>query len=157
MPRRRRAPWCARRPRLPGWSWIATASPGAPPPPDRGAGVTTAAGRLCAPLVIGADGMRSAVAKMVGAKEYQPTPNGRVFMWAYYEGDPTNGEFWIGKIGDHAYLATPTDNGLSLVAACPSIDRRDEVRADRETVYETGLQGWPELHAGVARARREGP
>jgi 2-polyprenyl-6-methoxyphenol hydroxylase-like FAD-dependent oxidoreductase len=124
---------------------------------DRVAGVTTTAGKLCAPLVIGADGMRSAVAKMVGAKEYHPTPNGRVFMWAYYEGDPTNGEFWIGKIDDHAFLATPTDNGLSLVAACPSIDRRDEVRADRETVYETGVQGWPELHAGVARARREGP
>ena len=59
----------------------------------------------------------SAVARMVGAKEYQPTPNGRVFMWAYYAGDPTNREGWIGKIGDYAYLATPTDNGLSLVAA----------------------------------------
>jgi menaquinone-9 beta-reductase len=80
-----------------------------------------------------------------------------VFMWAYYESDPTNGEIWIGKIGDHAYLATPTDNGLSLVAACPSIDRRDEVRADRVAVYETGVRGWPELHAGVAGARREGP
>jgi menaquinone-9 beta-reductase len=126
---------------------------------DRGrfAGVTTAAGELRAPLVVGADGTRSAVARMVGAKEYHPTPNGRVFMWAYYESDPTNGEIWIGKIGDHAYLATPTDNGLSLVAACPSIDRRDEVRADREAVYETGVRGWPELHAGVAGARREGP
>lgn len=126
---------------------------------DRGrvAGVTTAAGELRAPLVVGADGTRSAVAKMVGAKEYHRTANGRVFMWAYYEGDPTNGEMWIGKIGDHAYLVTPTDNGLSLVAACPSIDRRNEVRADREAVYEAGVRGWPELHAGVASARREGP
>lgn len=125
---------------------------------DRGrvAGVTTAAGELRAPLVVGADGTRSAVAKMVGAKEYQPTSNGRVFMWAYYEADPTNGEIWIGKIDDHAYLVTPTDNGLSLVAACPSIDRRDEVRADRQAVYEAGVRGWPELHAGVAGARREG-
>jgi 2-polyprenyl-6-methoxyphenol hydroxylase-like FAD-dependent oxidoreductase len=126
---------------------------------DRGrvAGVTTGTGKLCAPLVVGADGTRSAVAKMAGAKEYHPTPNGRVFMWAYYEGDPTNGEIWIGKIGDHAYLVTPTDNGLCLVAACPSIDRRDEVRADREAVYEAGVRGWPELYAGVAGARREGP
>ena len=126
---------------------------------DRGrvAGVTTAAGELRAPLVVGADGTRSAVAKMVGAKEYHPTANGRVFMWAYYEADPTNGEMWIGKIGDHAYLVTPTDNGLSLVAACPSIDRRNEVRADREAVYEAGVRGWPELHAGVAGSRREGP
>jgi menaquinone-9 beta-reductase len=123
----------------------------------RVAGVTTAAGKLRAPLVVGADGTRSAVAKMVGAKEYHPTPNGRVFMWAYYECDPTNGEAWIGKIGDHAYLVTPTDNGLCLVAACPSIDRRNEVRADREAVYEAGVRGWPELHAGVTGARREGP
>jgi 2-polyprenyl-6-methoxyphenol hydroxylase-like FAD-dependent oxidoreductase len=123
----------------------------------RVAGVTTAAGKLRAPLVVGADGTRSAVAKMVGAKEFHPTPNGRVFMWAYYGGDPTNGEIWIGKIGDHAYLVTPTDNDLCLVAACPSIDRRNEVRADREAVYEAGVRGWPELQAGVAGAMREGP
>lgn len=123
----------------------------------RVAGITTPAGELRAPLVVGADGTRSAVAKMVGAKEYHRTANGRVFMWAYYEADPTNGEMWIGKIGDHAYLVTPTDHGLSLVAACPSIDRRNEVRADREAVYEAGVRGWPELHAGVASARREGP
>lgn len=125
---------------------------------DRGrvAGVTTAAGELRAPLVVGADGTRSAIAKMVGAEEYQQTPNGRVFIWAYYEADPTNGELWIGKIGDHAYLVTPTDDGLTLVAACPSIDRREEVRADREGVYEAGLRCWPELHAQVEGARREG-
>jgi 2-polyprenyl-6-methoxyphenol hydroxylase-like FAD-dependent oxidoreductase len=60
---------------------------------DRGrvTGVTTPAGELRAPLVVGADGTRSAVARMVGAKEYHPTPNGRVFMWAYYEADPTSG------------------------------------------------------------------
>jgi 2-polyprenyl-6-methoxyphenol hydroxylase-like FAD-dependent oxidoreductase len=120
-------------------------------------GVVTADGELRAPLVVGADGTRSGVARMVGAREYNPTPNGRVFMWAYYEADPTGGEFWIGKIGDHAYLVTPTDAGLTLVAACPSIDRRDEVRADREAVYEAGVRAWPELHAGVAGARREGP
>jgi 2-polyprenyl-6-methoxyphenol hydroxylase-like FAD-dependent oxidoreductase len=124
---------------------------------DRVAGVTTPAGELRAPLVVGADGTRSAVARMVGARQYHVTPNGRIFMWAYYEADPTNGEVWIGKIGDHAYLVTPTDGGLCLVAACPSIDRREEVRADRESVYEAGVRAWPELHAGVAGARREGP
>lgn len=123
----------------------------------RVAGVRTATDELRAPLVVGADGTRSAVARMVGAREYYPTPNGRLFMWAYYEGDPTNSEGWIGKIGDHAYLVMPTDAGLCLVAACPSIDRRDEARADREAVYEEGVRAWPELHAGVAGARREGP
>lgn len=124
---------------------------------DRVAGVTTASGELRAPLVVGADGARSAVAKMVGAEEYNPTPNGRVFMWAYFEADPTDGEMWIGKLGDHTYLGMPTDGGLTLVAVCPSIERRKEVRADRESVYEAGLRAWPELHAGVADARRDGP
>jgi 2-polyprenyl-6-methoxyphenol hydroxylase-like FAD-dependent oxidoreductase len=124
---------------------------------DRVAGVTTPAGELRAPLVVGADGRRSAVARMVGAREYLPTPNARVFMWAYYEADPTAGEMWIGKIGDHTYLGMPTDNGLTLVAACPSIDRRDEVRADREAVFEAGVRAWPELYDGIAGARREGP
>jgi 2-polyprenyl-6-methoxyphenol hydroxylase-like FAD-dependent oxidoreductase len=123
----------------------------------RVAGVTTASGEIRAPLVVGADGTRSTVAKLAGAREYQRTPSGRLFMWAYYEADPTNGEMWMGKIGDYAYLVTPTDQGLTLVGACPSIHRRDEARANREGVYEAGVQGWPELHAGVAGARREGP
>ena len=123
----------------------------------RVAGVTTSSGELRAPLVVGADGTRSAVARMVGAQEYNPTPNGRVFMWAYYEADPTDGEMWIGKVGDHTYLSMPTDGGLTLIGVCPSIERRDEVRADREAVYEAGLRAWPELHDGVGGARRDGP
>ena len=123
----------------------------------RVAGVTTTLGELRAPLVVGADGARSAVAKMVGAQEYNPTPNGRVFMWAYYEADPTDGEMWIGKVGDHTYLGMPTDGGLTLIAVCPSIERRDEVRADREAAYEAGLRAWPQLHAGADGARRDGP
>lgn len=123
----------------------------------RVAGVTTASGELRAPLVVGADGARSTVAKMVGAREYNPTLSGRVFMWAYYEADPTDGEMWVGKVGDHTYLGMPTDGGLSLIVVCPSIDRRDEVRANREAVYEAGLRAWPELHDGVSGARRDGP
>lgn len=123
----------------------------------RVAGIATRSEELRAPLVVGADGTRSAVARMVGAREYHPTANGRVFMWAYYDADPTDGEMWIGKLGDHTYLALPTDGGLTLIGVCPSIERRDEVRADREAVYDAGLRAWPELHAGVDGARRDGP
>lgn len=135
----------------------ATAVTGLAMEDGRVAGVATPAGELRAPLVVGADGTRSAVARMVGAEEYHPTPNGRVFMWAYYAADPTDGEMWIGKVGDHTYLGMPTDGGLTLIGVCPSIERRDEVRADREAVYEAGLRAWPQLHAGVDGARREGP
>jgi menaquinone-9 beta-reductase len=124
---------------------------------DRVAGVRTKSGELRAPLVVGADGTRSAVARLVGAAEYNPTPCGRVFMWAYFEADPSDGEMWIGKLGDHTYLCMPTDGGLSLVAVCPSAERLGEVRTDREAAFEAGLRGWPELRAGVAGGRRVGP
>lgn len=124
---------------------------------DRVEGVTTSRGELRAPLVVGADGTRSTVAKLVGAREYHRTPNGRLFMWGYYEADPTDGELWIGKLDDYAYLVTPTDSGLTLVGACPSIGRRDDARGDREAVYEEAVRGWPELHARLGEGRREGP
>jgi menaquinone-9 beta-reductase len=120
-------------------------------------GVVTPQGEVRAALVVGADGTRSDLARMVGAREYHRTTNGRVFMWDYYEGDPTDAQSWIGKIGDHAYLVTPTDSGLTLVAACPSIDRRAEVRADRDRVYEDGVRAWPELHQRLGGMRRTGP
>jgi len=120
-------------------------------------GVTTATGPLRARLVVGADGARSSVARFVDAKERHRTANGRVFMWGYFDADPTGGEMWIGKVGDHTYLSMPTDGGLSVVAVCPSVGRRAEVRADREAVFDAGLRAWPELHAGVDGATREGP
>ena len=124
---------------------------------ERVIGVTTSAGPVRARLVVGADGARSSVARFVGAPERHPTANGRVFIWGYHAADPTAGEMWIGKRGDHTYLAMPTDGGMTVVAVCPSVGRRAEVRADREGVYEAGLREWPELHAGLEGTERDGP
>src|SRR4051812_28971722 len=130
----------------------------------RVAGVTTSAGELRASLVVGADGARSTVARLVGAAEYHRTPGKRVFMWSYFEGVGGNGGvaggdggMWLGKIGDHAFLASPTDAGLFMAAVAPSIDRWDELRGDREAAYRAGLASWRELEAFVAGARRAGP
>src|SRR5205823_3710058 len=124
----------------------------------RVSGVTTPAGELRAAVVVGADGARSTVARLVQAAEYHRTPAGRVFMWAYFEdADPRHDGLWLGKLGDHAFLASPTDEGLFMAAAVPSIERRDELRADRETGYAQSLAHWPELEAAVAGARRAGP
>jgi 2-polyprenyl-6-methoxyphenol hydroxylase-like FAD-dependent oxidoreductase len=122
----------------------------------RVAGVATPAGALRARLVIGADGTGSTVARLVGAKEYARTNNERVFMWGYYEGDPSDGEMWLAKLGDFVYLVTPTDSGLTMVATGPSLHRRDEVRRDREAVYEEGIRSWPQLADAVGGKSREG-
>ena len=45
-----------------------------------GGGYTPSA-ELRASLVVGADGTRSSVARMVGAGEYCPTPNERLLIW----------------------------------------------------------------------------
>jgi 2-polyprenyl-6-methoxyphenol hydroxylase-like FAD-dependent oxidoreductase len=123
---------------------------------DRIAGVTTTGGELRAPLVVGADGTRSTIARLVAAGEYAPTQNGRIFMWSYYAGDPTDGAMWLAKLGDNVYLVTPTDSGLTMVATGPSLDRRDDVRRDRQGVYEEGLRRWPRLADAVEGMSREG-
>src|SRR3954453_15303339 len=83
-------------------------------------GVDTREGRLRARLVVGADGARSMVARQLGAAEYHVTEAGRVFLWAFYEGaQAPEATVWLGKIGDHAYLASPTDSGLFMAAVAP--------------------------------------
>jgi 2-polyprenyl-6-methoxyphenol hydroxylase-like FAD-dependent oxidoreductase len=121
-------------------------------------GVRTPAGPLRAPLVVGADGARSTVARLAGAAEYHRTRPGRVFVWGYYEGVPaSNNGVWLGKSGETAFIAGPTDHGLFLAAVGATIERRDELRADRAAGYATLLRTWPELHASLGDGRRVGP
>jgi 2-polyprenyl-6-methoxyphenol hydroxylase-like FAD-dependent oxidoreductase len=124
----------------------------------RVAGVRTPTGELRASIVVGADGARSTVARLVGAAEYHETTAGRVFMWAYFEGAAAAGNrVWLGKMGDLGFLASPTDADLFMAAVVPSVDRRDELRGDRESAYAAGLTRWPELHACLVGATRVGP
>jgi 2-polyprenyl-6-methoxyphenol hydroxylase-like FAD-dependent oxidoreductase len=120
-------------------------------------GVETTTGALRAPLVVGADGARSAVARLVGAAEYAPTPARRVFTWAYFEGVEKSRKLWLGRIGEHAYLASPTDQELFLAAVVSPIERRPELRADREKHHAAGLADWPELCDHVGGSKRVGP
>ena len=124
----------------------------------RVAGVKTKSGELRAPLVVGADGVRSAVAGFVGAAKYHQTPAGRIFTWAYFEGaEADDGHMWLGAIGEHGFLGFPTDAGLFMAAVVPSMERRDEVLNDREAVHAAELAHWPELEATLAGAKRVGP
>lgn len=118
-------------------------------------GVKTATGSLHAPLVVGADGVRSSVARLVAAPEYVPTTSGRVFAWSYFEGANVDEQrVWLGRVGDDGYLALPSDAGLFMVAAVPSVEKRDAFLSDREGRYEATIRRWPELHACIEGARR---
>ncbi len=121
-------------------------------------GVETADGELRAPLVVGADGARSSVARLVGAAEYLRTPPGRAFLWTYFEGvDADAHRIWLGSIADHGFLASSTDAGLFMAAVAPSIDRRAELRGDRTGAHAAGLRHWPELAEITASGRRAAP
>ena len=121
-------------------------------------GVETPAGELRAPLVVGADGARSTVARLVGAVEYHRTAPERVFLWSYFEGvEEEVPRIWLGNIAGNSYLASASDNGLFLAALVAPIRRRDELRADRAAGCEAGLRLWPELARKLAGGRRVGP
>jgi flavin-dependent dehydrogenase len=124
----------------------------------RVAGVETTAGPLRARLVVGADGARSTIARLVGAVEYHRTAPRRAFLWSYFEGVEVDRSWgWIGSIGENGFLATPTDAGLFLAAFVSPIEQRREMRADRTGVFEAGVKRWPELGEVLATGRRAAP
>jgi len=120
-------------------------------------GVETARGALRARLVVGADGRRSAVAALVGAGEYLLAPPGRLFAWAYFEGvADREPRLRLGRLGDLAFLASPTDGGLYMAGVCPSLQDRASFLAERERRFAEGLRQWPELDGLLAGATRVG-
>ncbi|HET7574492.1 MAG TPA: NAD(P)/FAD-dependent oxidoreductase, partial [Solirubrobacterales bacterium] len=124
----------------------------------RVAGVETTKGPLPARLLVGADGARSTVARLLGAEEYHRTPAHRVFLWSYFEGvDEDERRVWLGGIGEDNFLAMPTDSDLFLAAFVAPMRRRDEVRKDRTGAFEEGVRRWPELREALAPARRAQP
>ena len=124
----------------------------------RVAGVETAAGPVRARLVVGADGPHSTVARLAGAREYNASPPGRMFMWGYFEGvrNPPP-RLSIGKSGDVAFLAAPTDGDLFLVAAVPSLADKDRHLSDTAAGLSEVLHCFPEVSATVGDATLAGP
>ncbi len=121
-------------------------------------GVETDAGPVGAALVVGADGRRSTVARLAGAREYHVAPPGRAFLWAYFEGAADDEpRLRLGRIGTLAFLACPTDGGLYMAGAMPPFADKEAFLADRDRNFMQGLQGWPEVGDIVAGATRVGP
>ncbi|MEA2346329.1 MAG: hypothetical protein QOG62_116 [Thermoleophilaceae bacterium] len=120
-------------------------------------GVRTASGDVRSRLVVGADGVRSTVADVVGAVKYAPTPSRRIFAWAYFEGTDAGPRVLLGNKEGCGFLACPTDDGLFMAAAGVPPDHRQQLLDDREKAYLRSFEAWPELAALIARGRRVGP
>ncbi|HEX4865025.1 MAG TPA: NAD(P)/FAD-dependent oxidoreductase [Acidimicrobiales bacterium] len=121
-------------------------------------GVQTGPDEIEASLVVGADGPNSTIARLAGAKEYISTPPGRAFLWGYFEGAVDDADrLRLGKIGDTAMLAAPTDGGLYIAAIVPSMSEKDRILADIGGCLADGISQFHELRDVLADARRIGP
>jgi flavin-dependent dehydrogenase len=122
-------------------------------------GVVTADGEeIRAPLVVGADGRRSTVARLVGATEpYRSNPNGRACFFAYWK--DVAGEGWREtaaqwRTGRELGTAFPCDDGLLLVLLMPPVDRAGDFAGDRDAEYDRSIDLLPELRARLAGCER---
>jgi 2-polyprenyl-6-methoxyphenol hydroxylase-like FAD-dependent oxidoreductase len=131
-----------------------------------GVGATTAFGhaagkgngelRFEAPLVVGADGRRSTVARLVGARTYNVSPNERFGFWAYYEGATWSGPatVFLLRWDDEFVIACPADGGLYMVSVLLSLEGLRSFCADVERSYDNHVARCDLLGGILAGARR---
>lgn len=100
-----------------------------------------------APLVVGADGSGSTVAKEVGAQVYEGSPAACFVYYSYYEGVDWGMQHRTG-FGEQQFAAWPTNDELYLVAVMRKRDRFREFRNDPDAgVQEIVDQIDPEIGA----------
>ena len=81
--------------------------------------------QVSAELVIGADGVRSTVARLVGAECYRSGRHATAIVFSYWSGPGVDGYHWYYNLGVSAG-AIPTNDGLTCVFASVPQDRFHE-------------------------------
>ncbi|MEU1205446.1 NAD(P)/FAD-dependent oxidoreductase [Nocardia sp. NPDC005825] len=111
--------------------------------------------RIWAPLVVGADGRNSTIAKLVDAAKYATTVNDRDAIWRYYRNLPVPPEFQLVRDGRDIYFMVPCDDGLTLVVAQPPRDDTRDYR-DKAVFEENAQRIIPTLRGLMAGAEQVG-
>ncbi len=108
-------------------------------------------------IVIGADGLRSTVARLVAAEACATGRNAAATVFAYWSDVEIEGYHWLFRPGV-ATGAIPTNDGLTCVfAAVPEQRFRKEIAGDVAAGYHRLLAEFaPELASAIAGRRREG-
>ena len=110
-------------------------------------------------VVVGADGVRSFVAKKVGADVEQEEPVRRAMYYAYFRGIEANegpaAEFHY-RENNLAYCM-PSDEELTMLAASVPLERFGEFKQDPEGSLMRELGTMSALAPRLAGAKREGP
>jgi geranylgeranyl reductase family protein len=114
---------------------------------------------LRAPLVIGADGLRSVIARRLHLAHTSRWWPRRIALVAHYEnfGDITDwGEMHVERDVGYVGLAS-VENGLTNVAMVVPGSYGREIAGDRTAFFEAWLRARPQLAPRVAGARRVTP
>jgi len=113
---------------------------------------------LAARLVVGADGRNSTVARLVGSRKYNLTPNERFFYWSFFEDADPGAEpaivfhNWSGTF----VSAIPADSGLYQVMALPELSDLPRFRQNLEASYLEYVRRCEPVAEAISGARRVG-
>jgi 2-polyprenyl-6-methoxyphenol hydroxylase-like FAD-dependent oxidoreductase len=107
-------------------------------------------------IVIGADGLRSLVAELVGAESYRVGRHATATIYGYWTGLDVDGYHWYFRPGVSCGLI-PTNGGVCLFASLPSPRFREERGDGIEAIYHRVLQQVaPGVEASLRGAQRVG-
>jgi flavin-dependent dehydrogenase len=113
--------------------------------------------RVDADVVIGADGLRSAVARLVGAQPYLVGRHASGIVYGHWEGLRIEGYRWYYRSGVSVGAIPTSDDETCIFAAVPSNRFLETFRGDVAAGHRRLLlEVAPELAASVAVARRAG-
>ncbi|HEX6116183.1 MAG TPA: NAD(P)/FAD-dependent oxidoreductase [Solirubrobacterales bacterium] len=114
-------------------------------------------GELRAPLVVGADGRSSGVARRLGVAEpYRSNPNQRACAFAYWRDREAGPREVASQWREGSELGTvfPCDGGDALVLLMPPVGRGAEFRADPQGAYERTIERMPGMRARLDGCER---
>lgn len=107
-------------------------------------------------IVVGADGMRSLVARAVSAPFTRELPMLTCSYYSYWSGVDVETTSLYARDGNFI-VADPTNDGLTIVTVVWPVSEFNRVRADIEGSFMRAVALAPDLHARLLAGRREEP
>jgi flavin-dependent dehydrogenase len=112
--------------------------------------------RVSAPIVVGADGMRSRIAALAGAQAERVAVHATAVVYGHWAGLEVEGFHWYYRPGVSAGAIPTNDGRTCLFVAMPPARFRRELAHGVDRLYQEVLaEAAPELARAVGRARLE--